>query len=94
MKAANQAVVKQSERDVSWDRILRAVDFIAGQLQLARHRHHSAEKVARHVVLHLRLAKSSRWLNERPKKNQYNQTKISRSMFGLYLNFPSAKMIV
>jgi hypothetical protein len=76
MKVASQAVAKQSERDVSWGSHTRAVDFIAGQLQLARHRHHSAEKLAGHVVLHLRLAERSRWLNERPKKNRYSQTKI------------------
>jgi hypothetical protein len=57
-------------------RILKAVDFIAGQLQLARLRHHRSEKLARHAVLHLRLAERSRWLNERPKKNRYSQTKI------------------
>lgn len=57
-------------------RILKAVDFIAGQLQLARRRHHRSEKLARHAVLHLRLAERSRWLNERPKKNRYSQTKI------------------
>jgi hypothetical protein len=76
MKAASQAVAKQSERDVSWGSHTRAVDFIAGQLQLARHRHHRAEKLPGHVVLHLRLAERSRWLNERPKKNRYSQTKI------------------
>ena len=73
---ASQAVAKQSERDVSWGSHTRAVDFIAGQLQLARLRHHRAEKLARHVVLDLRLAERSRWLNEKPKKNRYSQTKI------------------
>ena len=74
---ASQAVAKQSERDVSWGSHTRAVDFIAGQLQLARLRHQRAEKLAAgHVVLHLRLAERSRWLNERPKKNRYSQTKI------------------
>jgi hypothetical protein len=76
MKAASQAVLSKVSGTSRGDRILRAVDFIAGQLQLARHRHHRAEKLAGHVVLHLRLAERSRWLNERPKKNRYSQTKI------------------
>jgi hypothetical protein len=75
MKVASQAVAKQSERDVSWGSHTRAVDFIAGQLRLARLRHHPG-KTPRHVMLHLRLAERSRWLNERPKKNRYSQTKI------------------